>query len=228
MNPPKPHLWRTAAVRGRWMVLHPGWSTNLTAICPYPKQKVGTMQDSIVPKLLPLQHWSLFTPKTKINSYMKTCRKWKIEDGLVYIFITKVAPVCPQTNTSMMFKQSKLHTRNIEIWINPRTVFVKSKAKTPSCISLVIYIPTDANENNNDINISRLQRQTSASASLRSVKQWENVPKRSNVSSPSFTKLYQTLSIMPFRTYNDNFTKKTFIRFPPKWYQTTKDDHAGV
>ena len=176
MNPPKPHLWRTAAVRGRRMDLFPGWNTNLTAICPCPKQKVGTMQDSIVPKMLPRQQWSLFTLTTKINSYMKTCRKWKIEDGLVYIFITKVVHVCPQTNPSMMFKQSKLHARSIEMLINPRTVYVKSKSKTASCISLVIYISTDANENNNDINISRRQRQTSASAGLRSVKQRKMCP----------------------------------------------------
>ena len=128
MNPPKPHLWRTAAVRGRRMDLLPGWNTNLTVICPYPKQKVGTMQDFIVPKLLPLQHWSLFTPKTKINSYMKTCRQWKIEDGSVYFFITKVAHVSHSPNSFVMFKTGKIaHTEYANKWFNPSEVYVRSK-----------------------------------------------------------------------------------------------------
>ena len=73
-NPPRRQLWRTAAVLGKYMALPSGWNTNRTAIFLYRKPCHGMMRDSIVPILDPQQRWSLFTPITKTNLYMKICQ----------------------------------------------------------------------------------------------------------------------------------------------------------
>ena len=92
-NHQKPHPRKMEVVRMSCMVSPPGWNMDRTVIYQYPNSWLGMRRDSIVPDMVRLRLWSLFTLRTKITSFMIICRDLSVgpvPDGLVYTVTPEV------------------------------------------------------------------------------------------------------------------------------------------